>query len=129
MAPHILVVGQNQANLALIRAAVARRDCQLVLAPGESLALFLAQKKLPDLIISDFTLSDGDGLSFLHEVRADEKLKVVPFIFLIAAPIETALKNKLLAQKAVVCKSSDSKEFIANLEKFFDRDSGRKSGF
>lgn len=80
---NILVAGKNQSNVELAKEAYAGIGYQVIPAPGTSLALFLAQKNYPDLIISDGLLTDGDGISFLTELKNDPELSGIPFIFLI----------------------------------------------
>ncbi|MDZ4838098.1 MAG: hypothetical protein SGJ27_30315 [Candidatus Melainabacteria bacterium] len=80
---NILVAGKNQSNVELAKAAYAGIGYQVIPAPGTSLALFLAQKNYPDLIISDGILTDGDGIAFLTELKNDPELSEIPFIFLI----------------------------------------------
>lgn len=80
---NILVAGKNQHNVELAKEAYAGIGYQVIPAPGTSLALFLAQKNYPDLIISDGVLTDGDGLGFLTELKNDPELSTIPFIFLI----------------------------------------------
>ncbi len=92
---NILVAGKNQNNVELAKAAYAGIGYQVIPAPGTSLALFLAQKNYPDLIISDGVLTDGDGLAFLTELKNDPELAEIPFIFLIDK--DTAQLDELLA--------------------------------
>ena len=80
---NILVAGTSQTNVALAKEAYDGMDYQVIPAPGFSLALFLAQKNYPDLIICGSKLTDGDGLAFLKELKNDPELAAIPFIFLI----------------------------------------------
>lgn len=95
---NILVAGKSQNNVDLAKAAYAGIGYQVIPAPGTSLALFLAQKNYPDLIISDGVLTDGDGIAFLTELKNDPELSEIPFIFLIDK--EDAQIDELLALKA-----------------------------
>lgn len=79
---NILVAGKNKANVDLARAAYENLGYQVIPAPGFSLALFLAQKNYPDLIICDSALTDGDGLAFLCELKNDPELSAIPVVFL-----------------------------------------------
>jgi len=55
----------------------------VILAPDFSLALFLAQKNLPDLIICTDKFTGGDGMTFLSEIKSDDQLAEIPFIFVL----------------------------------------------
>ena len=79
--PKLLIAGLSQQTLNLVRQAVEQLGYQVVPSPAMSLALFLAHKNLPDIIISDLQMRDGDGLSFLREIQQDEELRDIPFIF------------------------------------------------
>lgn len=80
---NILVAGKSKINVDLAKEAYQGMGYQVIPAPGTSLALFLAQKNYPDLIICDGTLTDGDGLSFLSEIKSDPELSEIPFVFLV----------------------------------------------
>lgn len=44
----------------------------------------ISKPTLPDVLVVDLTLPDGDGLSFLKEIRGDERTKEIPFILITA---------------------------------------------
>jgi CheY-like chemotaxis protein len=79
----ILIASRNREEIAQIKKAFEHCDCQIIPASSMSLALFLTQKNLPDLIFSGLELTDGDGFSFLGEVRQEPDLVTIPFIFLV----------------------------------------------
>jgi CheY-like chemotaxis protein len=84
--PHhfkILVASCNKHGIALIKEAFDHCDCQIIPASSMSLALFLTQKNLPDLIFSELELTDGDGFNLLGEIRQEPDLAQIPFIFLV----------------------------------------------
>lgn len=114
MTVYILVACKNDQNLALVRRATQGLDCHLVLSTTISLALFLAQKNKPALIISDLTLADGDGASFIQEVKSDKELKAIPFIFLLEEKADDALKQTLLSYGAarVISRADDQNELV-----------------
>ncbi len=80
---NILVAGTNKTNVSVAKEAYQGMGYQVIPATGYSLALFLAQKNFPDLIICDSELTDGDGLNFLTELKADPELCEIPVIFLV----------------------------------------------
>lgn len=86
---NILVAGSNRANVDLAKVAYEGTGYQVIPASGFSLALFLAQKNYPDLIICDGKLTDGDGLAFLSELKNDPELSDIPFIFLVEKEINS----------------------------------------
>lgn len=82
MSIKVLVAGANERLLSLTKSALTDPDSLVIPAPAMSLALFLAHKNLPDLIVSNFKMIDGDGWEFLKELKADDELKSIPFLFI-----------------------------------------------
>jgi signal transduction histidine kinase len=58
-------------------------------------ALEMARKNLPDLIVSDILMPVMDGYTLCRELKADEQLKQIPFIFYTAT--FTTAKDEALA--------------------------------
>jgi CheY-like chemotaxis protein len=79
----ILVASKTKEEIAQVKKAFEHCDCQIIPASSMSLALFLTQKNLPDLIFSELELTDGDGFNFLGEIRQEPDLANIPFIFLV----------------------------------------------
>ena len=65
-----LVATKNAATVDRIKKAFDDIDCEVIPATTLSLAIFLARKNFPDIILADLELSDGDGLQLLHEIKA-----------------------------------------------------------
>ncbi len=96
MTIHILAAGSHPQYADLAREAFDELDCQIIPAPSMSLAIFLAQKNLPDIILCDFVMTDGDGWSFINEIKADAELRTIPFLFI--GPIaDTSVSDRALA--------------------------------
>jgi len=62
-------------------------------------AYHLMQKNPPDLVISDWNMVPVTGLDLLRKVRADAKLKHIPFIMVTA---ESKTENVVAAKQAGV---------------------------
>lgn len=65
---------------------------------GDS-AYYMMQKAPPDLIISDWNMAPVTGLELLRKVRADAKLRHIPFIMVTA---ESKTENVIAAKQAGV---------------------------
>lgn len=98
---NILVAGKNKANVDLAKEAYQNMGYQVIPAPGFSLALFLAQKNYPDLIICDGKLTDGDGLTFLSELKSDPELSAIPVVFLVDKEENTVDENVAITSGAL----------------------------
>jgi len=116
--PKILVAGISPKSVALVRAAIEPLDYQLITAQPMSVALFLAQKNLPEVIISDLKMLDGDGILFLNEVKLDAELTKIPFIFLVDEPTDEATEISAITRGArLICLNSmDKNQLLGVLE-------------
>lgn len=56
---------------------------------------FLLLQRSPDIVVCDIGMSPGDGFTFLKKLRADERTRLLPVIFL------TAHAEQATVQKAV----------------------------
>jgi DNA-binding response OmpR family regulator len=79
----LLAAFKDSQKIEQIKQAFDHCDCQIIVAPSMSLALFLAQKNLPDLIVSEVNLLDGKGFRLLTEVQSSPELTLIPFVFYI----------------------------------------------
>lgn len=114
---HILVAGCSRANVDITKAAFEQLEYLIVPAPNMSLALFLAQKNLPDLIICDTVMSDGDPYQFLDQLKADDELRSIPFVFLAPPQLDTDDRRKMLSAGAdgILVTPVEPKELLEDL--------------
>jgi len=77
----ILVVDDKQVNLDFAVSLLRPSGYRVVTAKGMQEALALARRAPPELILSDVCMSDGSGYDFISEVKADPKLRSIPFVF------------------------------------------------
>ena len=114
--PKILVAGLSKKSLALVRDAVEPLGYQVITAQAMSVALFLAQKNLPEVIISDFDMLDGDGITFLNEVKIDQELARIPFLFLVDKAFDEATEISAITRGArLICLNSIAGEELIGL--------------
>lgn len=76
----VLIVDDNADNLYLLRALLQGYGYSVVEARNGAEALTKARQNAPDLIISDLLMPEMDGYALLRQWKADERLKVAPFI-------------------------------------------------
>lgn len=81
--PVILVVEDNPDNMKTVRALLTE-SCTIVEAVDGRTGVEQARAHLPDLILMDISLPVTDGFTALEEIRADEKLSLIPVIALTA---------------------------------------------
>ncbi len=96
----ILIVDDYSTMLRILRNLLRQLDLQNVdeAADGEE-ALFKLRKEKFELVISDWNMQPMTGLDLLRQVRADEKLKSLPFIMVTA---ESKTENVIVAKQAGV---------------------------
>lgn len=68
----ILVVDDNEMNLAVVKALLKRTDIKLTFAGGGTECLELCRSSKYDLILMDHMMPDPDGIETLHLLRKDE---------------------------------------------------------
>ncbi|HEY9784548.1 MAG TPA: response regulator [Candidatus Obscuribacterales bacterium] len=95
MARHILVASNRSSLGELVKSALQSLEYNVELARDVSLALYLAHKNLPDIILADHQMMGGSGLDFLRELKADEELHVIPILFVSDTEYSAAAAKEL----------------------------------
>ncbi len=96
----ILIVDDYKTMLRIIRNLLKQLGFNNVdEATDGSMALQRLREKSYDLVISDWNMEPMSGLQLLTEVRADDKLKELPFIMITA---ESKTENVIAAKQAGV---------------------------
>ena len=93
-------MAKDQALIEAAKESFAPLGYQVVPAHGMSLGQFLAQKNFPALILCQPELQDGDGDSFLAEIKLDAELIPIPFVFIDHENSVLLDKDKALAAGA-----------------------------
>src|SRR3954466_12614926 len=82
--PSILVVDDTSANLQVLTGMLKDRGYKVRPAPSGKLALLAAQRDPPDLILLDINMPELNGYEVCERLKADDKLKGIPVIFISA---------------------------------------------
>jgi putative two-component system response regulator len=98
--PDILVVDDTPANLYLLASMLKERGYKTRPVPSGKLALRAALSDPPDLILLDINMPEMNGFDVCRSLKADEKLKDIPVIF-ISALNEVLDKVKAFAMGGV----------------------------
>ncbi|MDI6743571.1 MAG: diguanylate cyclase, partial [Smithella sp.] len=91
----ILLVDDNGENREILRLIIEKQGNEVVEAEDGQDGLNKALDHKPDLIISDILMPNMDGFQFLKNMKNNELLKSIPFIFYSA--VYTGSKDKELA--------------------------------
>ena len=82
--PSVLMVDDTPANLELLSGMLKGRGYKVRAAVSGALALRAIRNDPPDLILLDITMPEMNGYEVCEKLKADEKLKDIPIIFLSA---------------------------------------------
>jgi two-component system, cell cycle sensor histidine kinase and response regulator CckA len=80
----ILVVDDTPANLQVLAGMLKDRGYKVRPVPSGKLALAAAQHDPPDLILLDINMPEMNGYEVCERLKADDKLKGIPVIFISA---------------------------------------------
>ena len=80
----IMVVDDAPANLKLLEEMLLGEDFRVIEFPRAAIALKAAAKNPPDLILLDVLMPEMDGFEFCRRLKADERLRDIPIIFISA---------------------------------------------
>ncbi len=96
----VLIVDDYNTMLQILRNLLRQLDINTVeeATDGEK-ALDIMRRQPFDLVISDWNMTPVTGLDLLRSVRADEKLRRIPFIMVTA---ESKTENVITAKQAGV---------------------------
>src|SRR3954469_23589781 len=80
----ILVVDDTPANLQVLAGMLKDRGYKVRPVPSGKLALLAARCDPPDLILLDINMPEMNGYEVCEQLKADDKLKGIPVIFISA---------------------------------------------
>ncbi|MCB0194698.1 MAG: hybrid sensor histidine kinase/response regulator [Anaerolineae bacterium] len=81
---NILVVDDTPGNLRILMQLLQEQGYHVRPAPNGTHALSSAQKEPPDLILLDIMMPDMDGYEVCRRLKADERTRDIPIIFISA---------------------------------------------
>lgn len=113
----ILVVDDTPANLQVLAGMLKDRGYKVRPVPSGKLALLAAGRDAPDLILLDINMPEMNGYEVCEHLKADDKLKGIPIIF-ISALTDQLDKVKAFATGGVdyITKPFQMEELYARVE-------------
>ncbi len=125
--PTVLVVEDNSTNMALVRALLARHRCLVAEATSAASALEEARRLLPQLILMDLQLPDGDGLEVVRQLRALPDSRHIPIIALTAhAMAGDADRARAIGCDDYLTKPIDTRSFGQRVERYLGKTEGER---
>ncbi len=114
----ILHVEDNLANLALVEQILARhQQVELIAATMGGLALELARRHRPDVILLDLHLPDMSGIDVLSRLRADPSTTTIPVVVVSAdATPDRMARIDTASVAAYLTKPIDVRELLRVIE-------------
>ena len=80
----IMIIDDEPDNLNVLEAMLRRKGWSVRAFPSGDMALTSAREEMPDLILLDIQMSGMDGYEVCRHFKADERLRLIPIIFLSA---------------------------------------------
>lgn len=93
----ILCASYSDEIFDFVKRNLSQFECEVIKATSVALALFLAQKNQPCLVLAELELNDGSGLDLLRELASEPQLQKIPFMFLKRVDSTTKLPEDLPA--------------------------------
>lgn len=116
----LLIVDDNADIRQYIADGMDKRYRSIVAKSGNE-AFESIKKNLPDVVISDLMMSDGNGLELLQKIRNDENYSFIPFILLTAkAEIEYKLEGLRIGADDYISKPFAMNELRARVDNILD---------
>ena len=115
----ILAIDDNRDNLTTLEAVVrdALPGCALLTAQSGPEGLELARTQDPDVILLDIVMPGIDGFEVCRRLKADERLRLIPVVFLTALKTDREGRLKALeaGAEAFLSKPLDEQELVAQV--------------
>jgi CheY-like chemotaxis protein len=102
VAPKVLCAYQTEEIFEFVKSALETFECEVIKATSEALALFLAQKNLPCLIVSELKADEDFGINLLSDLKADDELDQMPVVYLVKRWSKIALPRLDLPEGAAM---------------------------
>ena len=122
MKAQILVVEDQSATSALIREVLQEEGCEIQVADTLAKARQSLQRALPDLLLLDRVLPDGEGLDLLQNLRAEPHSARLPVLVLTG---QDAVSDKVLGLREgaddYITKPFNTEELVARVEALLRR--------
>jgi two-component system sensor histidine kinase/response regulator len=113
---YILVVDDNQRNLAIMKKILGARYRLALAASGEE-ALAIAEQFVPDLVLLDIMMPGIDGYETCRRLRANDQLKHAKIIMVSAKALTSErLEGYAAGADDYVTKPFDEDELLAKIE-------------
>lgn len=114
----ILVVDNVPTNLELARSLLEPSGYKVITAGGIQEALERAKESPPNLILSDVCMSEESGYDFIQIVKADSRLRTIPFVFITSTKFDEKdrIEGLSLGANKYIFRPIDPQVLLAEIE-------------
>ena len=114
----VLVVEDNERSMKLLRDVLAASGYGTLEATTGSLAVELARRHIPEVVLMDVQLPDLDGVEALRRIRSDARTAYVPVVAVTAQAMDGDRERFLRAGfDGYISKPVDLKELLDTVRK------------
>ena len=112
----ILIIENDPSSKKLQMSLLQRAGYEITVTDSAEDGIALAKEKLPDLITMDYQLPGMNGELALKILRADERTKNIPVVFVTASVMEDEKKRFASYHCKVITKPIDTRIFVQEIE-------------
>ncbi len=112
----ILIIENDPSSKKLQTSLLERAGYEIIVADSAEAGIALAKEKLPDLITMDYQLPGMNGELALKILRADERTKNIPIVFVTASVMEEEKKRFASYHCKVIPKPINTRVFVQEIE-------------
>ena len=118
----ILIVDDNETVVMALEFNMLQAGYRVLKALDGQRALAIAQADAPDIIVSDITMPEMNGIDLCEKIRGIPQLNEIPFIFLTAhGEPEERVRGLRTGADDYMVKPFDVEELILRIEKLFHK--------
>ena len=119
MSKKVLVIDDDKMIVELVKAALAKKNFEVLVAENGSVGLEKAKSSSPDLIMLDLIIPDKNGFEILAELKQDEELNTIPVVVITAKDLSENEKQMLISNDVASMWQKgkfDRQKLIAHIE-------------
>ena len=116
--PHVLVLEDDPAMQRLLAKQLGAHGFEVTVAANGLDGLVRLESLLPDAIVCDVNMPQLDGFGFIEAMRANERTRHIPFLFLTASSDEKDHQRALqIGAGAYLTKPFNLRELVSKLHR------------
>lgn len=112
----ILIIEDDPRSKKLQTSLLERAGYEMMSADNAEVGIAMAKEKLPDLITMDYQLPGMNGELALKILRAEERTKNIPVVFVTASVMEDEKKRFASYHCKIITKPIDTRTFVQEIE-------------